>query len=407
MDWKKIQNWIHWKQIVGYMGQLKMLLHRIPTQNKPLVPLQSKLCKNSWNRLLGYEKREICCNDDSCVLQSHPSVAQKTQEEKGIYGVDTRMDVSEKLLNSFESLKASSETQKRFAKNARASCILVHTNFITQREDGNYDLSTRLYGEANRTCNSEKFHNNPVVGFCSGITVHEKDGSYKVYSAGHCTKDIGPKNIAFIYDFRQQKDGFYPSVIPQKDVCFAEKIYLKEFISGAQDYTVFQMKDTPPFSIEYTNIDTSFVGGDRKVYVIGYPCGLPQISDTGKVLRSEVDTHFTTNLNTFHGNSGSGVFDSETDQLIGLLVRGDTDFVFDEKLKCNVSKVCDVEGTNCSGEDCMRISYIIEKEKSFEKEHVVGTAVVEGLPKENPLQKIQNKAKTFFNPKCSSCSFKK
>ena len=342
--------------------RLKLIksLHRYPTHNLPIT--QSK----SLNRLLGYKQRVVVCHDDTCILQDHPLVDQTQRKEKGIYGSDTRADVGERVLFNIEKNKDATQTQKRFLKNARASCILVHTNFISQRDDGDYDLSSRVYGEANNTCSSEKFHNNPVVGFCSGISVKESSDMYKVYSAGHCTKDIQPENIAFIYNFRQQLDGSFPSVIKKGNVCFAKKIYLKEFISGAQDYTVFEMKGPLPFTLSSNDIDIkSEMKKDQKVYVIGYPCGLPQISDVGKILLNDEPTHFTTNLNTFHGNSGSGVFDGETDKLIGLLVRGDTDFVFNDQLKCNVAKICDSEAKDCTGEDCMKMSFILKKEKDL------------------------------------------
>ena len=65
---------------------------------------------------------------------------------------------------------------------------------------------------------------------------------------------------------------------------------------------------------------------------------------------------FTANLDTYGGNSGSPVFNSETHEVEGILVRGDTDFV--PLGKCMVSAVCPTNG--CIGEDCTRVSEFLD-----------------------------------------------
>ena len=56
---------------------------------------------------------------------------------------------------------------------------------------------------------------------------------------------------------------------------------------------------------------------------------------------------FVANTDTFVGNSGSGVFDASTKELVGILVRGATDYVPDGT--CNRVNVCPSDG--CRGED--------------------------------------------------------
>jgi hypothetical protein len=61
---------------------------------------------------------------------------------------------------------------------------------------------------------------------------------------------------------------------------------------------------------------------------------------------------FVANLDTYGGNSGSPVFNSETHKVEGILVRGETDFTTIGA--CTVSMRC--PNTGCRGEDCTRIT---------------------------------------------------
>lgn len=58
----------------------------------------------------------------------------------------------------------------------------------------------------------------------------------------------------------------------------------------------------------------------------------------------------TCNLDIYGGNSGSPIFNSETHEVEGILVRGETDF--EASGNCNVSLICPT--TSCRGEDITR-----------------------------------------------------
>ena len=93
--------------------------------------------------------------------------------------------------------------------------------------------------------------------------------------------------------------------------------------------------------------DALYVGDE--LYVIGHPAGLPLKVADGARVRQIKDEHFVANLDTYGGNSGSAVFSMETDKVVGLLVRGETDFVWDSEHQCKRSNRCGNFG--CSGED--------------------------------------------------------
>ncbi len=71
--------------------------------------------------------------------------------------------------------------------------------------------------------------------------------------------------------------------------------------------------------------------------VIGRPSGLPTKVADGAQVRSVNDVFLVANLDTYGGNSGSAVFNAVTGVVEGILVRGDTDYVYNAQLGCRVS----------------------------------------------------------------------
>ena len=66
--------------------------------------------------------------------------------------------------------------------------------------------------------------------------------------------------------------------------------------------------------------------------------------------------YFSSNLDTFGGNSGSAVFNADTGEVEGILVRGEADYVNDRRRGCKVPNQCSDGG--CRGEEVTRITNI-------------------------------------------------
>jgi hypothetical protein len=95
------------------------------------------------------------------------------------------------------------------------------------------------------------------------------------------------------------------------------------------------------------------IAAAQKLFVIGHPCGLPQKYAPGASVRDNTPSaFFVANLDTYGGNSGSPVFNATNNQVEGILVRGENDFV--KSGSCFVSLVCPTSG--CRGEDVTRTS---------------------------------------------------
>ena len=71
----------------------------------------------------------------------------------------------------------------------------------------------------------------------------------------------------------------------------------------------------------------SAVARNDKLYVIGHPNGLPlKIADHAVVNSDVAESTFQATLDTFHGNSGSPVFNATTHHVVGILTGGAPDF---------------------------------------------------------------------------------
>jgi hypothetical protein len=65
----------------------------------------------------------------------------------------------------------------------------------------------------------------------------------------------------------------------------------------------------------------------KPVYIIGYPVGLPLKYSPEASVGKINEAYFSADLNVYNGSSGSPVFDRETHEVIGIVVRGhDRDF---------------------------------------------------------------------------------
>ncbi len=107
--------------------------------------------------------------------------------------------------------------------------------------------------------------------------------------------------------------------------------------------------------------------------MIGYPRGLPEkFSLHRKVANNSDSSYFSADLDCFHGNSGSPVFNSKTLEVEGIFVRGEGDFpgenasdlemmgdfVYNGARKCYRTLVCHRKGGCTATMDSTRITRV-------------------------------------------------
>lgn len=256
------------------------------------------------------------------------------EKQKAVYGVDDRIEVCALPENSQE------------YKDADSVVALFRAWKVIDNGDGTSSLLTNNFGEDFNLCVGERFRDQPIGTFCSGFLVAPDI----IATAGHCVNADNLTDIRFIFGFRMNKSGTVETVINNKEIYRGVELIGRQQVGDGPDWSLVRIDRS------VTNHHIASIRRDGKVsdqqtlHVIGHPCGLPAKFAGGAKVRSNLlDGFFVANLDTYGGNSGSPVFNSEH-MVEGILVRGETDFVLQST--CNVSLVC--PDTGCRGEDCTR-----------------------------------------------------
>ena len=171
---------------------------------------------------------------------------------------------------------------------------------------------------------------------CSGFLVEPN----KIVTAGHCIKkDQDCARYKWVFDYKLNSATQKEIKVSETSVYSCSKIISRKY-DGVVDYALIELdRDvtgrTPLKYRKHGNIYR-----EEQVFTIGHPKGLPTKIADGALVKKIGDNHFKTNLDSYAGNSGSAVFNAETEEVEGILVKGWEDFIKTEE-GCLVSKVCD------------------------------------------------------------------
>eukprot|EP00002_Diphylleia_rotans_P034337 TRINITY_DN7367_c0_g1_i12.p1 TRINITY_DN7367_c0_g1~~TRINITY_DN7367_c0_g1_i12.p1 ORF type:complete len:476 (+),score=99.98 TRINITY_DN7367_c0_g1_i12:51-1478(+) len=261
-------------------------------------------------------------------------------QEKVVYGEDDRLDEYEVPIGSMKTTGAS-------------TVVLVKKADLDEIGNGNYQVSAPPTLADMGICDTEKFASQPIPGFCSGFLASPN----QIVTAGHCIETTADcDEVAFVF-------GFVQSGADTTTLEFSpDQVY---FCSSFKSVLVY------PIDFAVVTLDRSVVGFfpipissrkaklDDSIYVVGHPSGLPRKYANDAKVKGDADSssiyeyHFLADLDTFGGNSGSGVFFMDTHEAAGILVRGAEDYLEDTGRGCYVVNVCDSVGSSdiCGGED--------------------------------------------------------
>lgn len=254
-----------------------------------------------------------------------------------IYGEDNRLDVY--------------QVQREDVKEVTESTVaLIPNSALKIQSNGFIQLKTSQYGGSLNLCSNEPYYDQPTAANCSGSLV----GADLIATAGHCITSTTCGKYSFIFGFKMRSEHVPQDMIPASDVYSCKEIVAREYTTGA-DYALVRL-DRAVLGRRVLSLQKDPVRSGDEIYVVGHPSGLPtKVADGGKV-RTQMNGYFVTNLDTYGGNSGSAVFNAQTNEVVGILVRGANDFVYDRQNQCTKSNVCPEDG--CRGEDVTNISYI-------------------------------------------------
>ncbi|PET74811.1 serine protease [Priestia megaterium] len=257
-----------------------------------------------------------------------------TSKQEVIYGTDNRMDIFQ-------------VTDQAIIDDADSVVALFDVSDIVNNGNGTSTLKTQNFGRDRNLCQNEKFREQPTGAFCSGFLVAPNI----IATAGHCVNAGNVTNIRFVFGFRMIDASTVPNAINNTEIYKGLRLIGREEEEDGPDWALVQL-DRPVTNHQSVRIRRAGkIEDNQAVHVIGHPVGIPtKFAGGADVRENNQDAFFIANLDTYGGNSGSPVFNSDTHEVEGILVRGETDFVGDGN--CNISLVCPTTG--CRGEDCTR-----------------------------------------------------
>lgn len=266
-----------------------------------------------------------------------------------VYGDDDRSDW---FAHPDEALRALTE----------ASIVaLIRPRNLDESDPGDVRITSRLLGPSRDLCEDERFYDQPRAANCSGTLVD----SDLVLTAGHCVDDLDDcRNYRFVFDYLYEAEGALRTIVAAEDVYRCAELVVRRD-SGGVDYAIVRLDR--PVHESHAPAPVRAGGGPMaagdEVTVIGFGSGIPaKIDDGGAVLdpRARRLDYFVATTDTFGGNSGSGVFDSDTLELVGVLVRGETDYVEDDDAGCTRVNVLPADGGEDGGEDIVYAANAVE-----------------------------------------------
>lgn len=279
------------------------------------------------------------------ILTVSLTALAKNSAAKVVYGSDDRLDVVQvrNRLHAQLSLSTAAMVLNSDIKKSGSNCSL----------DFDQTLETRM-----NVCPTERFSQQPVGALCSGFLV----GADTIVTAGHCLKSLGqmgystPESVcrafSWVFNYDIDRAGRNPLTgLTQADV-YRCKSVINATLTNTLDFAVIKLDRKVTGRVPLKLRTTGKISSSATLVVIGHPSGLPtKVAAGARVLKNTTKATFGASLDTFHGNSGSAVFDAKTGLLEGILVQGKTDYrpnLPANPRSCQVVNICSQNGTNCA-----------------------------------------------------------
>ncbi len=275
----------------------------------------------------------------SSLLLSGASVYARPSQVDVIYGDDNRRDVFESSDSILVELSRST------------AAMIGPENLRLGATEAVVSASTL---QARGICATERFARQISAASCSGFLVSPT----VLVTAGHCIQDQSDcTRNRWVFDYRVDSADQGAVTVPLSSVYLCKRIISRALDEDTkEDFAVIELdrrvQDRPALAFRRHGQITP----GTAVAVIGHPTGLPTKIADGATVREVNSKFFVAGLDTYGGNSGSAVFNHHTDEVEGILVRGENDYVLDPAQGCQVSNRC--AQNECRGEDVTSITSI-------------------------------------------------
>jgi hypothetical protein len=240
---------------------------------------------------------------------------------------------------------------------ADSTAAMIRNSNLETKPNGTTAVNAGSFRQLFGVCSAEPFSTEPAGAMCSAFLV----GDDMIATAGHCVDESRCPQSSFVFTYRMSSQGLAPTEVDSSEVYHCKEVLAREQTSN-QDYALVRL-DRPVRGHRILTLAQQAPQVGDHLFVVGHPSGIPTKVAGGASVRGVFNGYFKANLDTYGGNSGSAVFNESTLEVVGILVRGESDFVYDSQKQCSMSNHC--LNSSCRGEDATNISYISEALKNY------------------------------------------
>lgn len=253
------------------------------------------------------------------------------------------------------------------------ACI-INADHLTKNENNQsysfnniHTLAQRVQADTGEVFGEgEKFRDEPAIGSWTGFLIEENT----LLTAAHCIckKDSDElkhfqeiEAMRIVFGFRMIDTHTCQQTFEEKDVYKIARVIDRKFSWNGDDKYDWALLRLDRKVVGRTPLKLNFSRIDQgNLYSLGYPIGLPLKCTSQAIIKdSQEPCIIRGNLPTFEKNSGSPVFSLDSKEVVGMLVRGSSDYIIDDNyrgLNITRSRVANSESSNEIFEVIQRIS---------------------------------------------------
>jgi hypothetical protein len=221
-------------------------------------------------------------------------------------------------------------TNEQIKKNACSVAAICFKDNLTPIKKGFSTLKHKNYGKTFNLCESEPFRHQPISAgrLSTGFLVQED----VIATAGHCAEEKNVTDLRIVFGYKMSDFSTPVTRVSHKDIYAGVKIIHRSYNrSNGSDWALVKL-DRKVVGQSVPTLSKEEVSPHQPVYIFGHPCGLPLKFTAGAQVRDIDRAFFSADLNVYCGNSGSPVFNKDTHEVTGIVVRGDNqDFRWTDK----------------------------------------------------------------------------
>lgn len=195
-----------------------------------------------------------------------------------------------------------------------------------------------------------------------------------ILTAAHCvclentaTLDPRIKSTLILFNFYKNHKEEIKREFEASDVYRIESVVDYKYESSSEgwsDWALLKL-DREVVGREPLKIDFSNLSDAQELYTLGHPGGVYLKHTWGATVMDNKDpNHFSCDLDTFAGNSGSPVFRKKTYEIVGIVCCGNTDYIIDHNYgslgvtRCKPNTMSSADTAIYGFEKCQRINRI-------------------------------------------------